>query len=163
MGAGGSTVLERWRAVGGTSLRVGEIVGAGLTLAQIEEAWEASPSHRAVVLDPGWTHIGWASARRGAAVVYVVLFSRFSTKNLLSGWEDGWFTVRGSFTPPEAQTPVLFSGIRRVEPFSWDPVARAFAFRVASADFAPYLRLGYGTASGSLVLTDAFTPRADER
>lgn len=160
LGAGGTTVLERWRAAGGTSLRVAEIVGAGESLSAVERAWMESPSHREVVLDPLWTHVGWGSARRGDMVVHVVLFTRSVVRDLFMGWEGGRFTVRGAFLPPEADSPVLLNGIREMTPVFWDPGPRAFEFRIARADFIPYLRLGYRTASGALALTDALWPQA---
>jgi hypothetical protein len=157
-GRGGSTILDRWRAAGGTSLRVGEIVGAGESVREVEAAWEDSPSHRSVVLDPLWTHLGWGSASRGSTVVYVVVFSRIRTRNLAFGWEGGQFLVRGSFLPLEAGWAVLFCGMLPLEPVSWDPTTRDFKFHIAAADFVPYLRLGYRTDSGALILTDTITP-----
>ena len=50
MGADGSNSLDRYRILGGTEARVGEIIGAGPVLSAIEQGWEKSPSHRALAL-----------------------------------------------------------------------------------------------------------------
>jgi hypothetical protein len=162
VGTGGTTVLERWRSAGGTSLRVGEIIGAGEALSGVENAWMESPSHRAVLLDPLWTHVGWGSAGRGTMEVHVVLFSRILVRDLVTGWRDGVFSVQGAFTPPEAASPILFCGIREMDPVSWDPGRRTFEFRIARADFVPYMRLGYRTSSGTLVLTDSLWAHGED-
>ncbi|HYW82217.1 MAG TPA: hypothetical protein VFB30_03115, partial [Spirochaetia bacterium] len=41
-GADGSSALDRYRALGGTEVRLGEILGAGPNLADVEHAWRKS-------------------------------------------------------------------------------------------------------------------------
>lgn len=52
----------------------GEVLAAGPTLALVWEAWLASPAHREVLEEPGWTRWGWGVAPSGATQVWVVRF-----------------------------------------------------------------------------------------
>lgn len=54
----------------------GEILGAGLPLAAVWEAWLKSPSHRAVLTGSGWTLWGWGRADREGVTVWVLRFYR---------------------------------------------------------------------------------------
>ena len=171
-GSDGSSALDRYRRLGGTEVRVGEILGAGPALADIEAAWEKSPDHRPLVLKPYWTHVGWGSAPVGApggasggasggeVVVFVVLFCQKLVDGLLIEEREGSLEVRGSLRPPDARLPALLAGIRGIEPAEWDPHGRRFRFLVPPEERAGYLRLGYIGGTGDLVVTNAITPPA---
>jgi hypothetical protein len=162
-GSDGSSALDRYQRLGGTEVRVGEILGAGPDLAAVEAAWEKSPNHLPLVLKPYWTHMGWGSASGGRAagdaIVFVVLFCQKLVDGLLIEERDGAVELRGSFVPPDARLPVLLAGIREVAPASWDASARRFLFRVSRAE-AGYLRLGYAGGEGDLEVTNAIRPPA---
>ena len=157
-GTDGSSALDRYQRLGGTEVRVGEILGAGPDLAAVEAAWEKSPNHLPLVLKPYWTHMGWGSASGGEpagdAIVFVVLFCQRLVDGLLIEERDGAVELRGSFLPSDARLPVLLAGIRDVAPAGWDASARQFLFRVSHAE-AGYLRLGYVGGAGDLVVTNA--------
>jgi hypothetical protein len=163
-GADGSSALDRYRRLGGAEVRVGEILGAGPGLADIEAAWEKSPDHRPLVLKPYWTHVGWGSAPAraagGDAAVFVVLFCQKLVDGLLIEERGGWLEVRGSFRPLDARLPALLAGIRGIEPVEWNPRERRFRFLVPPEERTGYLRLGYIGGTGGLVLTNAITPAA---
>ena len=57
-GDDGSSALDRYRAAGGTDVRVGEILGAGPAAGLVQEAWMRSDEHRKIALAPAWTHAG---------------------------------------------------------------------------------------------------------
>ena len=82
-GDDGSTGLDRYRAQGGTEVRVGEILGAGPDLVHVEKGWMASAEHRELALSPGWTHAGWGSAVSGASLVTVMMFTEKMVQDLL--------------------------------------------------------------------------------
>lgn len=70
VGPDGSDVLQRDQAgsyiAAGTGVTVGENLARGQTsVAEVMAAWVASPEHRAVLLDPRFTQVGfgWAPAR----------------------------------------------------------------------------------------------------
>ena len=163
-GADGSSALDRYRRLGGTEVRVGEILGAGPGLADIEAAWEKSPDHRPLVLKPYWTHVGWGSATARAprveTAVFVVLFCQKLVDGLLIEEREGSLEVRGSLRPPDARLPALLAGIRSIEPAEWDPRGRRFRFLVPPGERAGYLRLGYIGGTGDLIVTNAITPPA---
>lgn len=163
-GADGSSALDRYQRVGGTEVRVGEILGAGPDLAAVEAAWKKSPNHLPLVLKPYWTHMGWGSASRGEpagdAIVFVVLFCQKLVDGLLIEEREGAVELRGSFVPSDARLPVLLAGIRDVAPAVWDAAARRFLFRVSRAE-AGYLRLGYVGGAGDLVVTNAIRSPAN--
>ncbi len=52
----------------------GEILGSGPTPEAVWRAWLASPTHRSILVEPGWTIWGWGSAARGSVTVYVLRF-----------------------------------------------------------------------------------------
>jgi hypothetical protein len=157
-GPDGADALTRYFRAGGTSALVGEILGAGPGLPEVEAAWLASPSHRGSILKPYWTHAGWGSARSGNAEVWVVVFTQVRVRDLkMEQTGDGVRSVSGSFIPEEAAGAALLCGVRVLEPAAWDPVARSFSFRAgADVDFG-YVRLGYLTREGELVITDVIT------
>ena len=50
----------------------GEVLGSGLSAAAVWAAWLASPPHRAVLLEPGWTKWGVGTAVYGDVTVFVL-------------------------------------------------------------------------------------------
>lgn len=52
----------------------GEVLGSGPSLTAVWEAWLASPTHRAVLREPGWTKWGWGRAGEGTKTVWVLRF-----------------------------------------------------------------------------------------
>jgi hypothetical protein len=156
-GDDGSTGLDRYRAMGGTEVRIGEILGAGPADGLIEEAWMASPDHRAVALSPQWTHAGWGSASAGKSLVMVMMFTCKLVEGLSYGGDGSAFSAAGRFLPVQAAAGVLLNGLEEVAPSQWDPASRMFRFDVPTSRLEGYLRLGYRTAEGAFVLTNAIT------
>lgn len=64
--------LLAWRVTNWNGL--GENVGVGSTVASVQQAFLASPSHAANILHPGFEHIGVGVARRGGSVWITVEF-----------------------------------------------------------------------------------------
>ena len=167
--AAGRRALERYRAAGGSAVRVGEILGAGPDLPAVTKAWEGSPAHAAVAADPGWTRAGAgcaplpagpAGADRGE--VWVVLFAEQEVEGfaVVRGPEPvGGYLVSGRFPDRAAASPVLLSGLEAIAPLSWEPDRREFLFRVPAGSGALYHRLGFRSAGGEFRLTSAFYPR----
>jgi hypothetical protein len=156
-GDDGSTGLDRYRAQGGTEVRVGEIIGAGPGMREIEKGWMASPEHRELALLSAWTHAGWGSAVSGNARVTVMMFTEKRVQPFLIARNREGITLSGTFTEKAAAGAVLYNGLAAVDASAWDPVSRSFLFAVGDAGVAGYLRLGYVTAAGLFVLTNAFT------
>lgn len=156
-GDDGSTGLDRYRAQGGTEVRVGEILGAGPALVDIERGWMASEEHRQLVMSPGWTHAGWGSALSGASQVTVMMFTEKRVEGLRIAQDRKGLTVRGRFVPRIAARAVLYNGLNLVPPSEWDPSSRRFRFEVGGSELAGYLRLGYVSEGDRFTLTNAFT------
>ncbi len=156
-GPDGGGPLDRYRARGGTSLTVGEILGAGASLEAVGEAWLASPTHREVLLGAAWTHLGAGCAGEGRKRVWVVMFTarRIVGLRLDTDPRGGW-ALSGRLL--EAGGPVLLSGGRPLSPEDWDPATGRFRFRLAAADFPRYQRLGWRDAAGEVHVTDTFFP-----
>jgi hypothetical protein len=155
--ADGSSALERLFRTGGTAFEVGEILGAGPDLAAIERSWEASPSHRRVVLNERYTNIGWGRADHGAQQVWVVMLSRSAVVDLLLEEEDGVLVVAGSLGPAWAASPWLESGSGALAPAAWDPGTRRFVYRVPLAGGRARALLGCRDAFGDRQTTDSIT------
>jgi hypothetical protein len=156
-GDDGSSALDRYRSLGGTEVRVGEILGAGPDLTRVEKGWMASPEHRRLALLPGWTHAGWGSAESGTSRVTVMLFTRKLVERLVIIDGAGGLTLTGAFLPKEAARGALFDGLDEVAPSTWETKGRSFRFDVPDGLIARYLRLGYVTREGRFVLTNALT------
>jgi hypothetical protein len=154
-GADGSSVLDRYRAHGGTEARVGEIIGAGPDLAAVERGWAASPDHRRLTEDPAWTHVGWGVVSTGTSEVWVVVFCQKLVDDLKLDLTGGGLVVSGAFVPGGAMQAVFFDGLSPMAPDAWDPSTRRFSFTVP--DTTGYFRLGYVSAGGAFQLTNAFT------
>jgi hypothetical protein len=154
----GRRALQRFRASGGTTVLVGEILGSGADLAHVAAAWEESSRHREVVTNPLWTHCGAARLKNGASEIWVVLFTSHRIDPLeILRTPDG-YTLRGRIALMEAGEPVLLSGIVPISPCHWDPDTREFSFLIPRDRESIYHRLGYRSAEGSLVVTNAFYP-----
>ncbi len=70
----GEKLLDRITASGYVYITIGENLAAGLTTApEILDAWLASESHRAVLLDPAFTRAGIAVRHGGEYGVYCVM------------------------------------------------------------------------------------------
>jgi hypothetical protein len=156
-GDDGSTGLDRYRAMGGTEVRVGEILGAGPASGLIEKAWMASMDHRSLALSPDWTHAGWGSAPSGGSLVRVMMFTRKLVEALAITDDASGLRVEGRFVPAQAVAGVLLNGLVESPASEWDSASRAFRFAVPASHLAGYLRLGYRTADGGFILTNAFT------
>ena len=163
-GDDGSTGLDRYRAMGGTEVRVGEILGAGPAAELVEKAWLASPEHRGIALGRDWTHAGWGSAPSGESLVMVMMFTRKLVEGLAIAADGSGLRMEGRFVPLRAAAGVLLNGLAEFPSSAWDPASRAFQFVVPASVLAGYLRLGYRTADGEFILTNAFTlPRPSRR
>ncbi len=129
-GDDGSTALDRYRALGGTEVRVGEILGAGPDLVSVERGWLASNEHRVLALSPGWTHAGWGSAPAGTSKVTVVVFTEKLVDRLLISEDNGTLHVTGRFLPTGAARGLLWNGLEQVGTSDWEPEGRTFRFEV---------------------------------
>jgi hypothetical protein len=156
-GSDGSTALDRYRSLGGTEVRVGEILGAGPRLSDVENGWIRSDEHRFLALARHWTHVGWGSAATGGKEIWVVLFCQKLVEGLLIQPGARTLAVSGRFGSTEASRAILFAGLDQVPPESWDPGSRRFRFLVSGPSREGYLRLGYESPDGAFRLTNAFT------
>jgi hypothetical protein len=156
-GSDGSTALDRYRSLGGTEVRVGEIIGAGPRLGDVEKGWMRSGEHRSLVLRPQWTHAGWGRKASQGSEVWVVLFCQKVVEDLLIHAGTSGLSISGRFGPPEAARAILFAGLEEFPPTSWDPGTRHFGFLVSDPSRAGYLRLGYESPEGAFRLTNSFT------
>jgi hypothetical protein len=155
-GADGSSALDRYRAAGGTEVRVGEILGAGPSLAAIEKGWQASEEHHRLTVASPWTHAGWGSSATGHGAVWVVLFCEKLVEDLAIAQGPQGLVISGRFLPAGALDGLLYSGLAAVTPRSWDAATRVFTFVIPEDLKADYLRLGF-LAAGGFRLTNAFT------
>jgi hypothetical protein len=157
-GTDGSSVLDRYRALGGTEVRVGEILGAGPDLIEIEKGWMKSDEHRRLLLDPVWTHAGWGKAdspRAAGGEIWVVVFCRKLVEDLQVATDGTTLHLSGRFIAATAARGLLLAGLQTLEPSEWTAATHTFSFSVADA--GGYFRLGFLTADGSFTLTNAFT------
>jgi hypothetical protein len=156
----GRRALQRFRAQGGTTVLVGEILGSGAALQQVSSAWKASPDHREVVLNPLWTHCGAAAVQSGSTVVWVVLFTNHRVYPLEILRSADGYLIRGRFTTFQVEEPILLSGIETIDLLYWDSASGEFSFSVPLDREEIYHRLGYRSQGGRLVVTNTFYPLA---
>jgi hypothetical protein len=156
-GKDGSRALDRYQSRGGTEARIGEILGAGGSLREIELAWERSESHRSLAVQRDWTHAGWGRGSTGAKDVWVVLFCQKLVDELSIEEHGDSMVIGGRYVPREAEEAVLLSGIERLAPALWDRRSRRFLFRLPLPHEYGYFRLGFSSTAGEFCLTNAFT------
>ncbi|NOY10100.1 MAG: CAP domain-containing protein [Spirochaetes bacterium] len=157
----GRNGLDRYRKNGGTSLRVGEIIGAGNSIARIEKAWLKSGTHREVILDPYWTNCGIGVSVQGNIFIVVVMFTRIYTKNLKLQYSGTNLALSGIFLSrfrKNIKNPLLFSGFSSIKPSRWNPGSGEFTFIIDVKKLSPYIRLGYITADDRMVFSDILNP-----
>jgi hypothetical protein len=158
IGPDGSDALTRCLRMGGTSARVGEIIGAGASLSGIEAAWLQSPDHRAEIFRPYWTQTGWGVAYSGDEQVWVVLFVQKRVDELtVIEQGDGAMMVEGRLLVSDAVKPVLLSGLLRIDAVAWNRGSGRFLFLVSREEWTGYVRLGYLSTGRELVITDVLT------
>jgi uncharacterized protein YkwD len=80
--ARGRDALDRTQLAGGTATIIGEILGSGPGPAEVGAAWAASRTHRSVVENPLWTHVGAGCTVLGTRQVWVVLFAAKRIRSL---------------------------------------------------------------------------------
>jgi hypothetical protein len=156
----GRRALQRFQAHGGTTVLVGEILGSGADLRSVTAAWEASPDHREVVLNPLWTHCGAAAVQSGARAVWVVLFTSHRVDPLRILRSADGYLIRGRFISARAERPILLSGIETIDPLCWDAASGEFAYLIPFDREQIYCRLGYLSQGEGLVVTNVFYPLA---
>jgi uncharacterized protein YkwD len=162
----GGNALDRARSAGATATLVGEILGSGPTPSAVGAAWATSPSHRAVVDNPLWTHVGIGCEALGSRQVWVVMFAARRIEALrieasggpASGGRASGYLVSGRVAAGRGLQPVLLSGLRLLEPEVWSPATGEFLYRLPSENGELYHRLGYRDAEGGVTITDAFFP-----
>jgi hypothetical protein len=156
-GPDGSDALTRYLRRGGTCARVAEIIGAGPDLAEIEAAWTASESHRSAIVRRYWTDVGWGRTKTATGEIRVVLFARRLVAGLAVDRAGGRWTVSGVLHAPDADRPVIVSGVVRIDAAEWDPRDGRFLFRASDAFWSGYVRLGYLKKDGDFEITDVLT------
>lgn len=155
-GVDGSSVLDRYRSVGGTEAHVGEILGAGPDLAAIEKGWMESVDHRRLALDAVWTHVGWGKAEApSGGMIWVMVFCQKLVADLVVSQDGATLRVSGRFLPAAAVQVRLLSGLEEIPAESWQGAARSFSFEIPDPD--GYIRLGYVSPDSLFTLTNAFT------
>jgi hypothetical protein len=108
-----------------------------------------------------WTHAGAGAAARGLGEVWVLLFAEQPVDDFqLRRAPPGGYSLTGRFRAVQAAEPVLLSGLEALPAREWQAGERRFVFAIPAEAGRLYHRLGYRTADGGWVLTDAFFPEA---
>lgn len=90
----GQRVLDRYRQIGGTAGRAGEILGTSISLSEIYSAWFNSPEHKKVILNPLWKRIGQGIIKKDSQYIAVVLFSNSIIDNYQVYYENDFVQVQ---------------------------------------------------------------------
>ena len=149
----GGTALDRYRRLGGTAFRVGEILGAGEDLAPIVDRWIESDSHHAVLTSSAWTHAGIGVKRRGKIFVFVALFARLRFADLRIKSQKAHLIIEGRLIGAGGR-PVLQAGGADHQPVWWRPDTGALRFVVPAGQVGYFGRLGVREEDGTFTVTD---------
>jgi len=153
----GNKALGRYREQGGTVLRVGEILGVGTEVDSIITAWLESASHKAVMLNPQWTHCGYGIWESMGLKIIVMLFIEKKITQLLITHTSNNVTITGYSTLPYEFLIALYSADKFYQPVTWEQSTRFFEFRIGQK--APVcLELGYLDSNNQFHSTDIIYP-----
>ncbi len=157
----GNRAINRYRAMGGTALQIGEIIGAGGSVSQIERAWLASQLHKEVILDPRWTDIGVGYIRYGKnEILFDVLFSQNHIEGLQIIDRGKQILIRGAFdskTRKKILKPIMINGLSRIKISSWEKTSGKFLFVIEKTQLDKndiFIRLGYQNRAGNIIITN---------
>ena len=161
----GNTALQRYREIGGTALRVGEIIGAGTNIPLIEEAWLKSPTHRGVILDPNWTEIGvgcihYIENNKTRNILLDVLFSENYIANLQITDKGNKIEISGNFKSPireKVSEPVMIDGLSQIKTSHWRKSSGFFSYVIQKDKLDRdniFIRLGYQNKRGNIIITN---------
>jgi len=105
----GDFAVQRVRKMGGTAVKVAEILGAGQNVDSVISDWMGSPAHGAIILNNEWSHAGGSVAQTEKGFVVIMLFqmrpfSRIDVEVVSSGLQVS-ITREGY----DRFTPILFS------------------------------------------------------
>ena len=175
-GGSGMRAVDRFRERGGTSLRVGEVLGSSPPekIGELFDQWLTSPSHRTIILDTRWTHCGIGAEainpvneRSGEPqrLFVVIQCIEHPFADITIGHAGEKVSVSGSFNPPEngpesraeITRPVVKNGTAVYEPDIWNGEEGRFTFILEGSDRFYYLYLGYIRESGKITYTDTLT------
>lgn len=152
----GKGALERYRALGGTSLEVGEVIGAGSSEKKIIEAWLQSPPHKKVIRYSRWTHMGSGRVRVGDKILIVLLFTIKKTDNLLLTLKEQQAVLTGN---SPGNHPLRI----QIDSCLIPPVYRKkngeFRFNIPGEIPPLILHLGYIDENNRFIPTDVLYPR----
>ncbi len=149
----GNRAVDRLKLCGGTAFRVGEILGSGGSLSAILSSWTRSSSHVRILEDPSWTHVGIGIAHRGATSVVVVLFIEKAFEDIAVAEQGREVLVTARVLKTET-IPLL---ITLVAEYGASSISEGtVVFRIPANPAPLYMRMGYRTHDGKLVITDSF-------
>jgi len=152
----GKRAAERFKAFGGTSLKVGEVIGVGSSEEAVFQAWVRSDSHREVILAPRWSHIGVGEAEFKGRKMMVALFIDRPFSDMQATVTDDGCLITADMSHPETVEPVLLSGGKYYDPLNISEDRKYFEFFIPFKAPVYFLYLGY-RSKGDIVLTDYLT------
>jgi hypothetical protein len=159
----GDRVADRVRCSGVTDTRLGEVLGAGPDEGAVFAAWMRSPTHRVVILDPMWTHVGVGRGPTGRVFVVVFAARRVAALSVDLDPRGRLQAVRGRLLAGDAVRPILILDLAWIEATTWDPTGKWFRFDLPPAGARrAYTRLGYVSSTGALVVTDVLRDAPDD-
>jgi hypothetical protein len=103
----GNRVLNRYKAVGGTAVKAGEILGTAVELSEIFTAWIESESHYQQIINRDWRRIGCSILEKNGVFVAVVLFSNSLIESF--SIHPGDTSLRLSIVPVDKKYSLKFS------------------------------------------------------
>ena len=156
----GTLLAQRYARGGGTEIFIAEILGAGPELAQIEQAWEESDTHRRAVIDPRYTRLGAGEAAFGSQQVWVVVFARKVIEDLFLEPVGRDLVIEGTMAHPAASAPFLedAGSLVTVAPREWRPDLQRFSYRIRGGATGGHWLLGFRSEdTGNPEITNSVT------
>ncbi len=157
----GKNALQRYRAAGGTAIKIGEIIGAGDSPVKIQAEWLKSKKHRDVILNPHWRKIGIGIAPYGNnSLIIDILFSNSPINNLKITKLHNSIIVSGNFDSnllPCIETPILIDRTSQLKPLVWQSNNTGFSFLLPKGSVSEevaFIRIGYKDKRGRIIITN---------
>jgi hypothetical protein len=152
---------ERLKAIGGTSILVGEVLAFGKDLGQVVAAWIKSKDHYDVLLNPRWSHGGVGVYKEKEHYFIVGLFIEKVFKRIDITKSSSGYKIQCSLVQPRKKSYFL-SIAEKIYPFE-ELSKDQLRFELKTQSDFIYIQLGYLNDYDPVITDSVVLRKGDEK